>query len=402
MDLAIFGGGPLFSTPQHVGGPIVEDETRERFRILSDEAFGRNYLTNSGPLAAKLEREVARRHRCADAVFVASATLAQMILMRAMGIRDGEALISANTFIATAQVCDWQGVRPVFCDIDPRTLAIDPADAEARITERTRAIIPTHVFGVFADMEALTELCRRRGLLLLADAAHAFECTRGQTFAGGYGAPEFLSFHATKYFSTIEGGAILTSDATLAEELRALRNFGFNRPGDAGMPGINAKGSEISAAFGLASLPALPERRRRLMEIRDIYMRDLAGLPGLRIHDIDSDGVNNYRYFALFVEEAFPLPRDTVWQVLRQENIMVRRYFYPGCHRMTYYGEGATALPEADRALDRILSLPTSFVGTDAAAGARDIARLFEVMVEKSGLVMDWWEKEGKLLPLAE
>lgn len=402
MDLAIFGGKPLFSTPQHVGGPIVEEETRERFHRLADEAFKRNHLTNSGPLATKLEREVALRHRCADAVFVANATLAQMILMKAIGIGEGEVLVSANTFIATAQVCDWLGLRPVFCDIDPATLNICPADAEARVTAATRAVIPTHVFGVFADMEALTALCRRRGLALLTDAAHAFDCTRGETFAGGWGAPEFISFHATKYFSTLEGGAILTSDVALAEELRALRNFGFNRPGDAGLPGINAKGSEISAAFGLASLPALPDRRSRLKEIRDIYLRELAGAAGLRIHDLDTAGVNNHRYFALFVEDGFPLPRDVVWQVLRQENILVRRYFHPGCHRMTYYWGGETALEKTDRALGRILSLPTSFVETDAAAGARDIARLFGIMAEKAGSIMDWWEKKGKLLPLAE
>ncbi|MDR1744834.1 MAG: aminotransferase class I/II-fold pyridoxal phosphate-dependent enzyme [Planctomycetota bacterium] len=402
--LAALGGDPLFAVPQHVGGPIVEPETRERFHRLADGAFTRNHLTNNGPLATRLEEEVARRHACGDAVFVANATLAQMILMKALGLESGEAVVSANTFVATAHACGWLGVRPVFCDIDPVTLNLDPVDAERRLTEQTRAVIPTHVFGVFADMESLSSLCRRHNLILFADAAHAFDCTRGKTFAGGFGAPEFLSFHATKYFSSLEGGAILTGDSSLAAELRAVRNFGFNRPGDSGLSGINAKGSEISAAFGLASLPALPERRRRLRAIHDVYRKELAGIAGLRIHDVDAAGRNNYRYFSLFVEEDFPLRRDVVWQVLRRENIMVRRYFHPGCHRMTFYKErdGGGSLPVADKMLGAILSLPTSFVETDPIKGAEAIARRFVTMVERHGEIMDWWEREGKLLPLAE
>lgn len=402
MPLAVLGGKPLFDTPQHVGGPIVEAETRARFHSLADTAFERNYLTNNGPLTRQLEEEVARRHRCADAVFVANATLAQMILLPALGLNGGEALVASNTFIATPHVCQWQGLEPVFCDLDPDTLNLDPDDAEKRITPRTRAIIPTHVFGVIADMERLAALCRRHSLTLLADAAHAFDCTRGDTLPGGFGAPEFLSFHATKYFSTLEGGAILTNDASLAAELRTLRNFGFNRPGDAGLLGINAKGSEISAAFGLASLPALPERRRRLREIRDIYCRELKDVAGLRIHRLDAAGQNNYRYFAMFVEDGFPLPRDVIWQVLRGENIMVRRYFHPGCHRMSHYRGKTATLPHTEYALERILSLPTSFVNADPVDGARRIASLFHDMADRAGEIMDWWDREGKALPMAE
>lgn len=410
--LAALGGDRLFTTAQHVGGPVVEPETRARFHKLADSAFDRNYLTNTGPLTIRLEEEIARRHKCADAVFVSNATIAQTLVLKAMGITRGEALVSANTFIATPNACQWTGVKPVFCDIDPVTLNLDPKDAARRITSKTRAIIPTHVFGVIADMDALQALCRKHALTLIADAAHAFDCARttpaGEVFPGGFGAPEFLSFHATKYFSSIEGGAILTRDAALAAELRSLRNFGFNRPGDAGLLGINAKGSEIAAAFGLASLPALTARRRRFKAIHDIYRKELAGIPGLRIHDVDAGGQNNYRYFSLFVEKDFPLARDAAWQILRQENIMVRRYFYPGCHRMTLYREREklekkqSTLPATDKALGSILSLPTSFVDVDPKKAATAIARLFVTMADRAEEIKVWWEKEGKQLPLAE
>ena len=403
MDLAIFSGAPHFTTPQHVGGPIVEKETRERFHALADSAFDRNYLTNGGPLSQKLEEEIAARHECGNAVFMANATVAQMMLMKAVGAVSGEALVSANTFIATAHVCQWLGVRPVFCDLDPETLNLDPGDAEKRITSETRAVIPTHVFGVLADMPALVELCGRHGLVLLADAAHAFDCTGDGVFPGGFGAPEFLSFHATKYFGTFEGGAVLTNDSSLASELRFMRNFGFNRPGDVGLPGLNAKGSEISAAFGLASLPALERRRERLFRIREIYMDRFAGVPGLRIHPLDVAGRNNYRYFAMFVEDAFPLSRDVLWQVLRHENVMVRRYFYPGCHRMSFYrDESRPVLPRTDDALDRIISLPTSFVDVDPEKAAGEVADIVLAARDKASRVEDWWRRVGHTLPLSE
>jgi Predicted pyridoxal phosphate-dependent enzyme apparently involved in regulation of cell wall biogenesis len=385
MELALFTGKPHFSVQQHVGGPIVEPETKRRFHELADEAFARNYLTNYGPLSLRLEREVAARHRVADAVFMANATLAQMVLMKVMGLDGGEALVSANTFIATAHVCEWLGVKPVFCDIDPATLNMCPRDAERRITRATTAIIPTHVFGVLADMPAFVELARKNGLLLLADAAHAFDCDRGGVPPGGYGVPEFLSFHATKFFSTVEGGAVLTNDAVLARELREARNFGFVTPGDAEKIGTNAKASEISAAFGLASLPAVEERRRRLKSVRDAYIEELSGVPGLTIHDIDGAGKNNYRYFALFVDAAFGLDRDMVYEALLRENVLARLYFHPGCHRMGYYRERETvSLPEADKALGRIISLPTSFPNLDEIESAKAISGILKELHRKA------------------
>ncbi|MDR1535524.1 MAG: DegT/DnrJ/EryC1/StrS family aminotransferase [Planctomycetota bacterium] len=390
MELAVFAGRPFFPVPQPVGGPIIEPELGREFHRLADAAFARNRLTNSGPLAARLEEEVAARHRCGEAVLVANATLAQMLLLRALGLTSGEALISANTFVATAQACEWLGLKPVFCDIDPETLNLSPGDCERKSGPETRAVIPTHVFGVMADLPALAELAGRRGFRLLADAAHAFDCDRGGIPPGGFGIPEFISFHATKFFSTVEGGAILTGDSALARELRELRNFGFDRPGDAGRLGLNAKLSELAAAFGLASLPLLERRARRLGETAEIYRRELAGIPGLEPHRLDRLGRNNHRYFPLFVDEAaFGLSRDFLRLALERENVLPRTYFHPGCHRMGLYRDrpGVPDLPVAERLLGRLLALPTSFAEVEARAAAKAVTDLIRTMHDRAGEV---------------
>lgn len=385
MNLAVFGGKPYFSTPQHVGGPIVEPDTRKRYHEYADQAFKRNFLTNGGPLAEELEKEVARIHGVEEAVLIANGFLAQQVLLLCMNLGHGEAIVPANTFIATAHACELGGLTPVFCDLDPVSLNMNPAAAEKLITDKTKLIVPVHIFGVLADMPAFASICEKHGIALLADAAQAFDCDRHGVRPGGFGVPEFLSFHATKYFSTIEGGAILTNDAELAQKARSLRNFGFFGPNDAEFLGLNAKMSEMSAAFGLASLPALPSRRENLHRVRSIYKEKLQGMPGVRVHELELEGRNNYRYFAIFIEEPFPLTRDEVDHVLRLENILPRSYFSPGCHNMGYYRHRQTGLlPETDRVLESIICLPTSFVDAGPEDSANAIGDMFTVMLENA------------------
>lgn len=397
MDLAIFSGKPRFATPQHVGGPIVEAETRERFHRMTDEAFARNYLTNDGPFARRLEEEVASRHGVRHAVLVANATLAQLVLMKAMAIPPGDAVVSSNTFVSTAHICEWLGLRPVFADLDPGTLNLDPADLDRCLTPDTRVVIPTHVFGVFADVAAIRRRAEAVGARVLVDAAHAFDCDTDGVPPGHAGVPEFVSFHATKFFSTIEGGAILTQDDALAREVRELRNFGFTDPGIVTNTGTNAKASELNAAFGLASLPALPGRQAALREVRELYEVGLSDIPGLRIHPLDERGRNNYRYFAVFVEDAFGASRDAVQQALRRENVLARLYFHPGCHRVPYYRRrfpDSPPLPATERALDSILCLPTSFVDVDAGEAVPAIARLLAEIRRRAEVVEAWWREQ--------
>ncbi|MDR1611567.1 MAG: DegT/DnrJ/EryC1/StrS family aminotransferase [Planctomycetota bacterium] len=391
MELAIFGAAPMFAKPQPVGFPLVEPDTERRFHRLVDEVFRRNYLTNDGPLVRLLEEEVASRHGCAHAVFMANATLAQLILMKALGLESGSAVVGANTFVSTAHVCEWSGLTPVFADLEPETLNLDPREIVRLAGPDAKAVIPTHVFGVMADLPEIIRLARERGLQVVVDAAHAFDCDRAGVRAGGFGVPEFISFHATKFFSTFEGGAVLTDDDALARAMRDLRNFGFAGEDDVRSLGINAKGSEISAAFGIASLPALAERRERLRGIYGRYNRELAGIPGLRTHRLDRHGGNNHRYYAVFVDPGFGASRDAVVEALRRENVLARRYFYPGCHRMRHYrGRDryrGVRLPATDKALGSIIALPTWFNGIDWRDGVSGVSRLLKTIHERGAEV---------------
>ncbi len=400
MELCIHSGTPLFATPQYVGSPIVEDETQARFHRLIDDVFARNYFTNNGPLLQRLEEEVAKRHKVRHAVIVSNATLAQVLVLRAMKLNQGEAIVAGNTFVATPHGCAWEGMRIRYADLQPETLNMDPDDVERKIGPETKAIIPTHIFGVFADMKRLRDIANRHDVALLADAAHCFDCDQAGVMAGGFGVAEWISFHATKFFSTVEGGAIVTNDDALARELKLLRDFGRIAPGPYSALGLNCKESEIHAAFGLASLPVLEERRQLLGQVRQAYMDVLDGIPGIRVHPVGATGRNNYRYFALLVGPEFGVPRDVLAEVLKRENMILQEYFYPGCQRLEYYRRldpaMAESLPVTDAMLESILCLPTAFRTVDPIASAKAVAGLVEAVHLKADKVLAWWHSIGR------
>jgi dTDP-4-amino-4,6-dideoxygalactose transaminase len=388
VSLALLGGEPAFPRPLAVGAPIVEPETRERYQRLMADVFERNWLTNDGPLVRQLEEEVARLHSVRHCAAVCNATLAQVLLLRALDLR-GEVVLPSFTFAATAHACRWQGLAPVFCDVSPDTLMAGPAEVERALTPLTRAVVGVHLFGNVGDADGLAAACARRGLALLFDAAHAFGCARGERPVGGSGRAEILSFHATKAFSTFEGGAVLTNDRDLDARIRALRNFGFRGYDDVAWLGLNGKLSESAAALGLASLPALPQRWARNRAIYEAYRSRLAEVPGVRVLAVGEQGRSNFHYVpALVEEEAFGLSRDLLYRVLWSENVLARRYFHPGLHRMAAYaqaGPGA-ALPVTEAVSDRILCLPTGFAGSaDPAATVETIVGLFHEARARAG-----------------
>jgi dTDP-4-amino-4,6-dideoxygalactose transaminase len=398
VELAIFSGTPRFPNPVHVGAPAVEPAVRQRFHALMDEAFDRNHLTNDGPFVRRLEEEIARLHDVRHCVALANATLAQILLLKAMGLESGEVIVPSFTFVATAHACLWQGLRPVFADVEPETLTLDPADCARRVTSRTVGLVATHIFGNLADTEALARFSHTRGIFPAFDAAHAFDCDRGGVRPGGFDAPEFLSFHATKAFGTFEGGAVLTRDGALAERLRHLRNFGFRGFDDVTWLGINAKMCEAAAAMGLASLPDFPARRERFAAAHAGYAATFAGVPGLRILPVGTRGRTNYRYFAMFVEEAeFGLSRDALYEALWRENVLARRYFHPGCHRMAFYRERnappSPPLAVTEAACERILCLPTGM--DDPEVSARQIGELVHVIRDQAPRVRAWHAKQS-------
>lgn len=360
-DLAIFGGTSAFSEPLHVGRPNIGD--RKRFLERVTDILDRNWLTNDGPYVQEFERRIAEFAGVRHCVAMCNATIALEIAIRALGLT-GEVIVPSFTFAATAHALQWQEITPVFCDIDPKTHTIDPDKVERQITPRTTGIIGVHVWGRPCDIDRLEEIARLRNLRLLFDAAHAFGCSYKGKRIGGFGRCEILSFHATKFCNSFEGGAILTNDKELAEKTRLMRNFGFSGYDNVIYIGINGKMTEPCAAMGLTSMESIPHFVEINRRNHASYRRELSGIAGLKLIEYDELEESNYQYVVLEVDaEEAGLTRDDLVAVLTPEKILARRYFYPGCHRMEPYRSlspnASDELRETERLCQRVLILPT-------------------------------------------
>ncbi|NQU26364.1 MAG: aminotransferase class I/II-fold pyridoxal phosphate-dependent enzyme [Candidatus Nealsonbacteria bacterium] len=367
-ELAIFGGDLDFREPLHVGRPNLG--SREAFLARINDMLDRDWLTNNGPFVREFEQRIADMVGVKHCVAMCNATIALEIVTRALELT-GEVIVPSFTFIATAHALQWQQITPVFCDIDPRTHTIDPARVEELITPRTTGIIGVHTWGHPCDVEALTEIARRRGLTLMFDAAHAFGCTHQGQPIGRFGAAEVFSFHATKFFNSLEGGAVMTNDDDLAAKMRLMKNFGFAGPDNVVYIGTNGKMTEVSAAMGLTSLESLEAFRQTNRGNYEAYRRHLQSVAGLRLMEYDDRESNNFQYIILEVDEsACGLSRDQLQKVLQAENVLARRYFHPGCHRMepyrSYYPHAHLLLPATESVSSRVLVLPTgTSIGSD-------------------------------------
>ena len=357
---------PLFPAPLHVGRPNIGD--REAFMKLAGEIFDRLWLSNNGPLVQELEKRIAAQLGVKHCVAMCNGTIALEIAIRALKL-EGEVIVPSYTFIATAHALSWQGITPVFADIDPVTHNLDPEAVRRMITPRTTGIIGVHLWGRAAPVEALQAIADEHGLQLLFDAAHAFTCThRGQAI-GGFGRAEVLSFHATKFFNTFEGGAVLTNDDELAETMELMRNFGFKGFDNVIHPGTNGKMVEICAAMGLVNLDALPGVVASNKANYQAYRANLSGLPGLSLLPYDERETNNYQYIVVEVGPECPVTRDALVDALHAENVRARKYFWPGCHNMKPYRDlyphAGLLLPNTKLVADRVLLLPTGTTITD-------------------------------------
>ena len=370
---ALFGAAPAFDRKLHVGQPNVGD--RAYFMERLERILDLRWFTNHGECVRELEAELCRYLGVAHCVAVCNATIGLEIAIRALGM-DGEVIVPSLTFVATPHALQWQQVVPVFCDVDEETHLLDPARVEALITPRTTGILPVHLWGRPCDVEALTAIAKRHRLRLLFDAAHAFGCSHGGAMVGGFGDAEVFSFHATKFFNSFEGGAIATNDAELAGRLRLMTNFGFAGYDRVVHIGTNGKMTEVAAAMGLASLRSVDSFVATNLRNHRSYRRGLAGLEGVELLGFDERERNNYQYV---VVEYTPAPggptRDDLVDLLWAENVMARKYFWPGCHRMepyrTLYPDVAGRLPATEAIADRLLVLPTG-TGVDES----DIAAL--------------------------
>ena len=367
-DLAILGGLPAFAEPLHVGRPNIGERADVLSRI--EGVLDRNWLTNDGPLVREFEEAVAALHGVRHCVAMCNGTIALEIAIRATGLT-GEVIVPAFTFVATAHALQWQEITPVFCDINPATHNIAVARVEELITPRTTGILAVHLWGRPCDVSGLEQVARRHGLKLIFDAAHAFGASCGGVMIGNFGNAEVLSFHATKVLNSFEGGAVLTNDDTLAKRMRLMRNFGFVGVDEVGYVGTNGKMTEVCAAMGLTSLESLDTFIATNKRNYDAYCTALVGLPGLDLVSYDGDDRRSYHYVVVEVGKDSPLTRDELWQVLLSENVLARRYFFPGVHRMepyrSFFPHARLLLPETTRLAQRVLILPTgSAVTTDA------------------------------------
>ena len=378
-ELAIYGGQPAFAEALDVGRPNIgnRDMLLERINDILD----RRRLSNDGPYVQAFEYQIASLLGVKHCIAVCNGTIGLELGIRALELQD-EVIVPSFTFVATAHALKWLGITPHFCDIAPGTYHLDPKGVVKAITRRTTGILAVHVWGAPCDIEALTDIAKQFNLRLMFDAAHALGCSSNGTMIGNFGDLEVFSFNATKFINSFEGGAITTNSDELAARLRSMRNFGFQGYESVERVGTNAKMSEVSAAMGLTSL----ESYDAFVDVnRDNYRRyseHLCGIPGVSVMRYDDRERCNYQYVVLEIDDALTgITRDDLVEALHAENVLARRYFYPGCHRMqpynSYYPVASNLLSNTEQVVERVMALPTGTgVNTDNIDIISDLVKL--------------------------
>ena len=318
-------------------------------------------LTNAGPFHQQLEQALCDYLGVKHLALFTNGTIALVTALQALRIT-GEVITSPYSFVATAHSLLWNGIKPVFADIDADTLNLDPAKIEAAITPQTTAIMPVHVYGHPCDVDNIRKIAEKYNLKVIYDAAHAFGVQDAEGSILRHGDLTVLSFHATKVFNTFEGGAIVCPDAKTKQHIDHLKNFGFVDEVTVVASGINGKMSEVNAAFGLLQLKHIDQALARRQEVDANYHRQLADIKGIRCLGDAGETVANHAYFPILVEPEYPLSRDALYQKLRDHNIFARRYFYPLISDFPMYRGLPSAqrsnLTEAAAAADKVLCLP--------------------------------------------
>jgi dTDP-4-amino-4,6-dideoxygalactose transaminase len=320
-------------------------------------------LTNNGPFHREFEAKLAHYLEVENLNLFVNGTIALLVALQALRINSGEVITTPYTFPASTHVLHWNRIKPVFCDIDAQTFNIDPNQIEKHITPDTKAILGVHVYGNPCNVDAIQEIADRHGLHVIYDAAHAFGVKIGSKSILNYGDISAMSFHATKLFSSIEGGALISRTRVQAERIYFLKNFGIAGEETVIGPGINGKMNEFQAAFGLLELDLVDREITDRRERVEIYRRQLADVPGITIMQ-DIPGVkHNYGYFPILVDpERYGRTRDELHLVLRECNIISRKYFYPLCSHYSCYSAFPSAqkenLPVAERVSSEVICLP--------------------------------------------
>ncbi|MFK7970447.1 MAG: DegT/DnrJ/EryC1/StrS family aminotransferase, partial [Bacteroidia bacterium] len=332
----------------------------EEFVVYLEKIWANKWLTNNGEFHQQLEAELADFLGVKYVSLFSNGTLALMVSLQALRVK-GEVITTPYSFVATSNSLLWNGITPVFCDIDPVTFNISPEKIEFLITENTTAILPVHVYGYPCEVGKIGYLADTYGLKVIYDACHAFDVKINGDSVLNFGDLSILSFHATKIFTTLEGGAIITNDEKLKRRIDYLKNFGIANETTVIAPGINAKMNEVQAAYGLLQLKYVKEHIRKRKAITEKYRSRLAGCAGVHFLS-DAPGItHNYSYFPIFIDkDTYGCSRDDLFNLLRKHDIISRRYFYPLISSFPMYRglESAKYLPFAEAAAEQVICLP--------------------------------------------
>ena len=318
-------------------------------------------LTNGGQFHNELELRLAEYLGVRHLSLFTNGTIALITALKALKI-GGEVITTPFSFVATSHSLLWNGIKPVFVDIDPLTLNIDPVKIEAAITEKTEAIMPVHCYGNPCDVDAISKIAQKYNLKVIYDAAHAFGVSGKDGSVLNYGDLSVLSFHATKVFNTFEGGAIVSHDPEVKKNIDHLKNFGFVNETEVVAAGINGKMSEINSAFGLLQLKGLPDALAKRKVIDSEYRRKLVEINGISCIELPENTTLNYSYFPILVKSIYPLTRDQLYHKLRNNGFYARRYFYPLISNFSMYNSLKSSelinLTVANKIANEVICLP--------------------------------------------
>lgn len=360
-----------------VTSPLLPD--LEEFHAMLKEIWASKWITNNGSFHIQLEKELADYLKVPYISLFTNGTLPLITALQALRIT-GEVITTPYSFVATTHSLWWNGIKPVFVDVDPANCGLDPNKIEAAITPKTTAIMPVHCYGKPCDTEAIQEIADKYGLKVIYDAAHAFGVeVNGESILNA-GDMSTLSFHATKVYNTIEGGAMVMHDEQTKKRIDYLKNFGFAGETTVVAPGINSKMDEMRAAYGILNLRQVDSAIAARQKVANIYRDALRNVEGITFFD-DMPGVrHNYSYFPIFIDaDKFGKTRDQLYFEMRDANVLGRRYFYPLISEFSTYRGLPSAtrenLPEAYKLADTVLCLPMHH-----ALDQEDINRIIEII----------------------
>lgn len=349
-----------FNKPIQVTRPLLPDE-ESIYRNIK-EIWDSQWVTNNGPKHSMLNSKLQKYLNVKNLTLFNNGTMALLLGLKALNLK-GEVITTPFTFPATTQALDWNDLTPVFCDIDPLTLNIDADSIEKLITENTSAILAVHVFGNPCEVEKIQSIANKYNLKVIYDGAHAFGTKVNNKPIGTFGDMTMFSFHATKLFNTIEGGAIAFNEKNLKEKLDQLKNFGLMGKEEVVLSGLNGKLNEIQAGVGLEVLKIIDEERAKRQLIKSKYEETLVDIPGVRIVTNLENEESSYQYFVIEInEEKFGKSRDFVHEELKKYNVFTRKYFNPLCSDFEWYQNLESArpenLPNAHKTVTQVLSMP--------------------------------------------